>query len=122
MPTCLTPIELLGLSEVRQVAMVGPDLKGVLSTHQILTPVGQSIHDSKEFRIMNLIIPFGGGESFRTICNQIPFAINQLRQDTACGILGTVSFHAESVNNSCQLTRVQALKTDKKMIIKDERL
>ncbi|KIK93227.1 hypothetical protein PAXRUDRAFT_145543, partial [Paxillus rubicundulus Ve08.2h10] len=72
-PTSLTTIKFLWLTEIVDVLMIGPDLKGVRSAHQKVTQFREGNHDGKKFIIMNFIIAFCGVKRFREECKRMPY-------------------------------------------------
>src|ERR1700677_420493 len=57
-PSRLPAIELLGRQEVLKVLVIRKNLKTLLSTFQIMTPVLKATHDREHFAVIDLIISF----------------------------------------------------------------
>ena len=57
-PSHLTMIEILCLTEVRQVLVVCKDLDGKGGAVEIMSPGLQSADDGEEFSIVDVVIPF----------------------------------------------------------------
>ncbi|KIJ04694.1 hypothetical protein PAXINDRAFT_94424, partial [Paxillus involutus ATCC 200175] len=74
-PTSLTTVKFLWLTEIVEVLMIGPDLEGVRSTHQKVTPFREGGHDGEKFTIVNLIIAFRGVKGFREECKRTPYIV-----------------------------------------------
>ena len=55
---CLAMIEILCLTEVRQVLMICEDLDGEGGAMEIMSPRLQSADDGKELPIIDIVIPF----------------------------------------------------------------
>ena len=75
-PPGLSSVEVLRLPEVRQVAMIRPDLELVLCTEKIRSQLLESIHDHKHLAIVNLVVEFRRRQGFRLIRNRVPLVID----------------------------------------------
>ena len=64
-PTRLSTVKRLGLSEISKVLMVGEDLHGEGGAVEIVAPGFQGANDGEKFAIIDIVIPFGGGEGLR---------------------------------------------------------
>ena len=61
-PACLAAIERLGLAEIGKVLVVSEDLHGKGGAMEIVAPRFQGANDSEEFAVIDVVVPFGGGE------------------------------------------------------------
>ncbi|KIJ08058.1 hypothetical protein PAXINDRAFT_89437, partial [Paxillus involutus ATCC 200175] len=74
-PTSLATIELLGLTEIAEVQMIGPDLKGMWCTHKEMTPFREGGHDGEKLTVINFIVALGGVKGFGKECDRVPDVI-----------------------------------------------
>ena len=58
----MSAIKRLGLAEIGEVLVVSEDLYGEGGTMEIVVPRFQGANDSKEFTVVDVVIPLGGGE------------------------------------------------------------
>ena len=66
-PPRLAAIEVLGLTEVRQVLVICEDLYGEGGTVEVVSPGLQGADDHEEFSVINVIVSFSGDERLREI-------------------------------------------------------
>ena len=71
----LAAVERLGLAEISKVLVVGEDLYGEWGTMKIVAPRFQGADDGKEFAVIDIVIPFSGGEGLREVGAGMPVAI-----------------------------------------------
>ena len=87
-PLCLTAVEILSLTEVRQVLMVHKDLDGKGGAMEIVPPGLQGADDGEEFSVVDVIIAFCWDEQLREIQAGMPIAVGvSLEEDGAGGVL-----------------------------------
>ena len=65
LPMCLSGFELLWRSEVREVEVIGIDQSFMGASLDVVAPLVKCSNDSQEFSVVDLVIPFGGGEGLR---------------------------------------------------------
>ena len=68
-------VECLGLAEISKVLVVGEDLYGEWGTMEIVAPRFQGADDSKEFAVIDIVIPFSGGEGLREVGAGMPVTV-----------------------------------------------
>ena len=61
-PACLPAVKCLGLTEVGKSFVVGEDLHREGGTVEVMPPGFQGANDGEKFTIIDIVIPFGGGE------------------------------------------------------------
>ena len=61
-PTSLMTREFLWLVEIGEVFVVHEQGDGMTSSLEIMTPVFQSVNDSQQFAIVDVVVAFGRGE------------------------------------------------------------
>ena len=66
-PLDLMVVEVLGLTEVRQVLVIHKDLDGEGGTMEIMSPRLQGTNDGKEFSVIDVIISFCSDEQLREV-------------------------------------------------------
>ena len=64
-PSCLAMVECLGLVEIGKILVVGEDLHRERGTMEIVAPRFQGTNDGKKFVVIDVIVPFDGGEGLR---------------------------------------------------------
>jgi hypothetical protein len=82
-PSSLSAIEFLQLFEISKVLMIGPDLKGMCCTHEVMAPLGECDHDCKHLSIIDLVVALGGSEGFGEVGDWSPHIMLPLRKDSA---------------------------------------
>ena len=55
----------LGLAKIGKVFVVGEDLYGEGGTMEIVAPGFQGANNGKEFAVIDIVVPLGGGEGLR---------------------------------------------------------
>ena len=61
-PSCLSPIEGLGLAEVGEVFVVCENLYRERGAMEVVTPGFQGTDDREEFSVINIVVLFGRRE------------------------------------------------------------
>ena len=74
-PTCLASVKRLGLSEIGKVFMVGEDLHRERRAMEVVPPRLQGANDSEKLAVIDIVIPFGGGEGLRQVGTWVPVTI-----------------------------------------------
>ena len=74
-PTCLAMVERLGFLEVGKILVVGEDLYREGGTMEIVAPRFQGANDGKEFAVIDIVVPFGGGEGLQQVGAGVPIAV-----------------------------------------------
>ena len=74
-PACLAAVEVLCLTEVRQVLVVGEDLDGEWGSVEIMSPRLQGADDCEEFPVIDVIIAFSGDERLGKVGAGVPITI-----------------------------------------------
>ena len=59
---CLVAVEILGLTEVRQVFVICEHLNGERGAMEVVPPGLQGMDDCEEFPVIDVVIAFGGNE------------------------------------------------------------
>ena len=65
----------LGLAEIGKIFVVSEDLHREGGTMEVVTPRLQGVNNSEKFAIIDIIIPFGGGEGLRQVGAWVPVAV-----------------------------------------------
>ena len=87
----LAMVEVLGLTEVHQVLVVGEDLDGEGRAMEIMSPRLQGMDDDKQLLIIDVVVSFGGDERLQEVGARVPVVIRvSLEEDRARGVLGSV--------------------------------
>ena len=87
-PARLAAIERLGLAEIGEVLVVSEDLHREGGAMKIVAPGFQGADNSKEFSVVDIVVPLGGGEGLREVGAWVPIAIGVgLEEDDARHIL-----------------------------------
>ena len=91
-PPCLAAVEVLGLTEVRQVLVICEDLYGEGGTMEIV-PLGlQSADDGEELLVVDIVVSFGWDKRLGEVRTGVPVAVRVgLEEDGARGVLRGVS-------------------------------
>ena len=63
------------LSEVREVLVVGEDLDRERGAMEVVVPSFQGVNDSKKLTVVDVVIPFRGGERLRKVGTRMPITI-----------------------------------------------
>ena len=74
-PSCLVTIEVLCLTEVHQVLVIGEDLYRKGGAVKIVPPGLQSADDGKEFTVIDVIVSFSRDEQLGEVGTGIPVTI-----------------------------------------------
>ena len=74
-PTRLAAVERLGLAEIGKVLVVSEDLHQKGRAMKIVVPGFQGADNGKEFTVIDVIVPLGGGEGLREVGAWMPIAI-----------------------------------------------
>ena len=59
---CLASVKRLGLSEIGEIFVVGEDLHRERGAMEVVPPRLQGTNDSEKFAVIDIVIPFSGGE------------------------------------------------------------
>ena len=94
-PLSLLAIELLWLSKVSKVLMIGPDLEGMCCAHKVMSPFRKGDHDHEHFSIINFVIALHRIKGLGEISNQFPYTILSLRKDSTNCEFRCISLHTE---------------------------
>ena len=87
-PPCLSAIEVLGLTEVRQVLVICEYLNGERGAMEVVSPGVQGADDCEEFPVVDVVISFSGDERLGKVGAGVPIAIGVcLEEDGARGVL-----------------------------------
>ena len=71
-PVCLLAGEVLLGMEVLEVSVVGPDLKGLGVTFQIVAKFFEGAYDSEEFLVVDIVVLLSVEEGLRVEGNRVP--------------------------------------------------
>ena len=63
------------LSEVCEVLVVGEDLDRERGAMEVVAPSFQGANDSKKLMVVDVVIPFRGGERLRKVGTAVPITI-----------------------------------------------
>ena len=74
-PAGLAAIQRLRLSEVCEIFMVSEDLDWEGGAMEVVAPRFQGANDGKEFTVIDVVIPFCGGERLREVGTGVPIAV-----------------------------------------------
>jgi len=74
-PLGLPPVQLLGRHEVLQVLVVCPDLTLMFRALNKVPPLLEGSDDCQYLLVVDLVVPFNGGQGFGEEGNQVPFLI-----------------------------------------------
>ncbi|KAI5822311.1 hypothetical protein K523DRAFT_409635, partial [Schizophyllum commune Tattone D] len=79
-------------AEVLQVLVVGPDLNGVLGALKEVSPLLKSANDRQQLLVVDLIVPFHGGQRLGVEGHRMPLTIlaRLLRQHRARGVVRAI--------------------------------
>ncbi len=96
-PLGLPPVQLLGCHEVLQVLVVCPDLTLMFCALDKVPPLLEGSDNHQHLLVMDLIVPFDGGQGFGEESNWVPFFVfrGHLGEDHTCCKVGAISFDAE---------------------------
>ena len=95
-PACLVAIERLGLVEIGKVLVVSEDLHREGGAMKIVAPGFQGADNSKEFSVVDIVVPLGGGEGLREVGARLPIAVGvSLEEDGARHVFGCVGGNGE---------------------------
>ena len=80
-------IEILGLTEVRQVLVVCEDLYGEWGSVEVMSPGLQGADDGKELPVVDVVVSFCGDEQLGEVGAGVPIAISvSLEENSARGV------------------------------------
>ena len=65
----------MGLAEVGKIFVVGEDLHREGGTMEVVMPRLQGADNSEKFAIIDIVIPFGGGEGLQQVGAWVPIAV-----------------------------------------------
>ena len=89
-------VEVLGLTEVRQVLVVSEDLDREWGTVEVMPPGLQGVDDGEELLVIDVVIVFCWDEQLGEVGTGVPIAIGiGLEEDGFQSILGGVSDDSE---------------------------
>ena len=92
----MTSVKHLGLSEISKVLVVGEDLHREGRAVEVVAPRLQGANNGEEFSIINIVVPFGGGERLRQVGAWMPVAVGVgLEKNGAGRVLGCVGGDGE---------------------------
>ena len=74
-PACLTSRQLLGLAEVHKIFVVSEESYWVTCALEVMAPMIQSMDNSKEFTIIDIVISFSCSERLREICTGMKITV-----------------------------------------------
>ena len=95
-PSRLATIEVLGLTEVRQVLVICEDLDGERGSMEIVSPGFQGADDGKELSVVDVVVSFGWDKRLGEVRAGVPFAVGvSLEENGARGILRGVGGDGE---------------------------
>jgi len=88
---------LLGCHEVLQVLVVCPDLALMFRTFDKVPPLLEGADDCQHLLVVDLIVPFDGGQGFGEEGDQVPLFVfcRYLEEDSTGSEVGTVGFNSE---------------------------
>ena len=73
-PSSLSSSNILGLSEIFQVLVVGMDFKRFVCAYQVISPFFEGWNNGEHFLVINLVIALSLVERFGEICDGVPFS------------------------------------------------
>src|ERR1700743_3643012 len=80
-PPGLPPVEMLGLPEVLQILVVGPDLHWVLRSLKEMPPLLKRSDNGEHLLVVDLVVPLGVVEALGEKGHWVPFLVGaQLRE------------------------------------------
>src|SRR6201996_1297027 len=74
-PLSLPPVEMLGLLEVLQIFVVGPDLHRVFSALEEMPPLLECANDCEHLLVVDLVVALEFVESFREKGYRMPLLV-----------------------------------------------
>ena len=74
-PSCLATVEVLCLTEIRQVLVVRKDLYGERGAVEVVSPGLQGADDSEEFSVVDIVVSFRRDERLREVGVGVPVAV-----------------------------------------------
>ena len=74
-PSCLSARQFLWLAEVHEIFMVSEEDYQVAHALEIMSPMIQGVDNSKEFLVIDIIVPLCRGEHLRKICTGMKVSI-----------------------------------------------
>ena len=90
-PPCLSMVEVLCLTEIRQVLVICKDLYGERGAVEVVSPGLQGADDGEEFSVIDVVVSFRGDERLREIGTGVPVSICVgLKEDCARGVFGGI--------------------------------
>ena len=91
-PTCLAAVEVLRLTEVRQVFVICEDLDGKWGSMEVVPPGFQGMDDGEELLVIDVIILFCGDERLGEIGTGVPITVSvSLEENSTRGIFRGIS-------------------------------
>ena len=74
-PSCLAMVEILCLTEVCQVLVVGEDLDGEQGSVEVMSPGFQGTDDCEKLSVVDIIVSFCRDERLREVGARVPVAV-----------------------------------------------
>ena len=95
-PLGLLTIEGLGRAKVGEVFVISEDLYGEWEPVEVVSPGFQGTNDSKEFSVVDVIVPFCRREILEEIGTRVPVTIGVcLEEDGSRGVFGGIGCNGE---------------------------
>ena len=74
-PVSLMVVQVLGLTEVGQVLMIGENLNWEGGALEVMVPGVEATDDGKEFSVVDVVVVFSGGEQLGKVGTGVPVSI-----------------------------------------------
>ena len=95
-PASLATVEFLGLSEIREVFVVGEYLDWGGGSEEIMSPGIKGSHDCKEFVVIDVVVSLSWAERLGEVGTGVPVTVDvSLEEYTARGVLGCIGGNGE---------------------------
>ena len=95
-PSCLATVEVLGLTEVRQVLVICEDLDGEGGPMEIVSSGFQGTDNCKELPVIDVVVPLCRNERLREVGTRMPIAVGVcLEENGARGVLRGIGGNGE---------------------------